>query len=148
MDLEKVREILKPYVEAHDLKLYDVKFTKEFGYKILQVFLDKKGGIDTDTLALANDYLSGKLDEIDSDMGEYMLEVSSPGAEHDLRNKEEIFEAIGEYIYVKTATDIYEGYLNSFENDIINIKINIKGRMKNILVNYSDIKQIRLSVKI
>ncbi len=148
MDLEKVREILKPYVEAHDLKLYDVKFTKEYGYKILQVFLDKKGGIDTDTLALANDYLSEKLDEIDSDMGEYMLEVSSPGAEHDLRNKEEIIEAIGEYIYVKTPTDIYEGYLNSFDNDILSIKINIKGRIKNIDVNYSDIKQIRLSVKI
>ena len=148
MDLEKVKEILKPYVEENELKLYDVRFTKEYGYKVLQVFLDKKGGIDTDTLALANDYLSERLDSIDQDMGEYMLEVSSPGAEHPLRNEEEELEAIGEYIYVRNETDAYEGYLNSFENGILNIKINIKGRIKNIDVNYSDIKEIRLSVKI
>ena len=148
MDLEKVREILKPYVEENELKLYDVKFTTEYGYKVLQVFLDKKGGIDTDTLALANEYLSEKLDSIDSDMGEYMLEVSSPGAEHPLRNEEEILEAIGEYIYIRTNTDIFEGYLNSFENNVLNIKINIKGRIKNVDVNYDDIKEIRLSVKI
>lgn len=148
MDLEKVREILKPYVEENELKLYDVKFTTEYGYKVLQVFLDKKGGIDTDTLALANEYLSEKLDSIDSDMGEYMLEVSSPGAEHPLRNEEEILEAIGEYIYIRTNTDIFEGYLNSFENNVLNIRINIKGRIKNVDVNYDDIKEIRLSVKI
>lgn len=148
MDLNKVKEILAPYVEENNLKLYDVKFTSEYGYKILQVFLDKSGGIDTDTLALANEFLSSKLDEIDSDMGEYMLEVSSPGAEHELRNEEEIKEAIGEYIYIRTEKDIFEGYLNSFENNVLNIKINIKGRIKNIDVNYSDIKEIRLSVKI
>ena len=49
MDLEKVKEILKPYVEENELKLYDVRFTKEYGYKVLQVYLDKKGGIETDT---------------------------------------------------------------------------------------------------
>ncbi len=148
MDLEKVREILNPYVEEHDLILYDIKFVKEYGYSVLQVFLDKKGGIDTDTLGLANEYLSEKLDSIDSDMPEYMLEVSSPGAERELRNCDEINDSIGEYVYVKTSDAIYEGYLNSFDGDIINLSINVKGRIKKVDINYTDIKLIRLSVKI
>lgn len=147
MDLNAVREILEPYIVKNDLKLYDVKWTSEYGYKILQVFVDKSGGIDTDTLALVNEYLSTELDKIDQDMGEYMLEVSSPGAEKELRNESEVLENVGEYIFVKTDELAQEGYLLSFEDGILVIRINIKGRMKNINVNYSDIKQIRLAVK-
>ncbi len=148
MDLDKVREILKPYIENNDLILYDVKFTKEYGYSVLQVFVDKKGGIDTDTLGLCNEYLSERLDAIDSDMPEYMLEVSSPGAERELRNDDEIKDSIGEYVYVKTNESIYEGYLNSFDDGIINLSINVKGRIKKVDIDYNDIKLIRLSVKI
>lgn len=147
MELEKVKEILTPYIEKNALILYDVKWTSQYGYKVLQVLVDKKGGIDTDTLALINEYLSQKLDEIDSDMGEYMLEVSSPGAEHDLRNEEEVLQSVGEHIYVKTSDSEYEGDLISFIDNVLTIKINIKGRIKNVDVNYLDIKQIRLAVK-
>lgn len=147
MDLTKVKEILIPYLEKNELTLYDVKWTSEYGYKVLQVFVDKSGGIDTDTLATVNEYLSAELDKLDADMGEYMLEVSSPGAEKELRNKEEVLENVGKYIFIKTLDNEYEGDFISFENDVVVIRINIKGRMKNINVNYSDIKLIRLAVK-
>ena len=147
MDLTKVKEILIPYLEKNELTLYDVKWTSEYGYKVLQVFVDKSGGIDTDTLATVNEYLSAELDKLDADMGEYMLEVSSPGAEKELRNKEEVLENVGKYIFIKTLDNEYEGDFISFENDVVVIRINIKGRMKNINVNYSNIKLIRLAVK-
>ena len=147
MDLTKVKEILVPYLEKNNLTLYDVKWTSEYGYKVLQVFVDKAGGIDTDTLAVVNEYLSTELDKLDGDMGEYMLEVSSPGAEKELRNKEEVLENVGKYIFVKTDDNVYEGDFISFVNDVVVIRINIKGRMKNVNVNYSDIKLIRLAVK-
>lgn len=147
MDLVKVKEALMPYLEKNDLSLYDIKWTSEYGYRILQVFVDKAGGIDTDTLALVNEYLSQELDKLDSDMGEYMLEVSSPGAEKELRDKSEVIESVGDYIHVETNDAAYEGDFISFDNDVVTIRINIKGRMKNINVNYSDIKLIRLAVK-
>lgn len=147
MDLTKVKEILVPYLEKNNLTLYDVKWTSEYGYKVLQVFVDKAGGIDTDTLAVVNEYLSTELDKLDGDMGEYMLEVSSPGAEKELRNKEEVLENVGKYIFVKTDDNVYEGDFISFVDDVVVIRINIKGRMKNVNVNYSDIKLIRLAVK-
>ncbi len=148
MDLEKVKEILIPYLEKKELTLYDIKWTSEYGYKVLQVFIDSKDGINTDMLAVVNEYLSEELDKIDDSNQEYMLEVSSPGAEKALRNKDEILESIGKYIFVRTNDVSYEGYLESFDNDILVVKINVKGRIKNVNVNYIDIKEIRLAVKI
>lgn len=148
MDLEKVKEILIPYLEKKELTLYDIKWTSEYGYKVLQVFIDSKDGINTDMLAVVNEYLSEELDKIDDSNQEYMLEVSSPGAEKALRNKDEILESIGKYIFVRTNDVAYEGYLESFDNDILVVKINVKGRIKNVNVNYIDIKEIRLAVKI
>lgn len=147
MDLKKVEEILLPYLEEHNLSLYDIKWTKEYGYNVLQVLIDKDNGIDTDTLALCNEFLSIELDKIDSQETEYMLEVSSPGAEKPLRNKDEVLKSIGKYIHVKLQNEEFDGELIDFDNEILTIKINVKGRIKNISVNYDDIKKIRLAVR-
>ena len=148
MDLQVVKEIMEEYCAKNNLSLYDVKFEKQYGYLTLQVLIDKKGGIDVDTLALANEYLSAKLDQYDTDMDEYMLEVSSPGAEKQLRTKEEVMENVGAYVHVKIKEMIYEGFLEEFENDVLVVKINVKGRFKRVNINYDEIKKIRLAVKI
>ncbi len=148
LDVKKVEELIMPYLKEHDLALYEVKWVKEFGFQILRVLVDKKGGIDVDTLALVNDYLSAKLDAYESELPDYMLEVSSPGAEKELRNKEEILDAVGEYVNIKTKDMTYEGYLLSYENDTLIVEINIKGRMKKVSILETDIKKIRLAVKI
>ncbi|MBQ3253956.1 MAG: ribosome maturation factor RimP [Acholeplasmatales bacterium] len=148
MDLKKVEEILSPFLKENDLILYDVEMVKEFGFLILRVLIDKKGGIDIDTLALANEYLSERIDEYDKDMPEYMLEVSSPGAEKVLRNHDEILESLGMYIHVEIPANIYEGILEDANLETITMRINAKGRFKKIVINKEDIKLIRLAVKI
>lgn len=148
MDLKIVNTILDSYLSEHNLSLFDVELVKEFGYLILRVSIDKKGGIDVDELAQVNEYLSEKLDKYDSDMPEYMLEVCSPGAEKPLRNLSEIEENIGAYIHIEVENMIYEGILTSLENENITIRINAKGRFKNVVLKYEDIKVIRLAVKI
>lgn len=143
-----IEELLGTYLAEHELTLYDVEWVKEFGYQILRVIVDKAGGIDVDTLALVNDYLSERLDNYDKDMPEYMLEVCSPGAEKELRTKDEILENVGAYVNVTTKDGIYEGTLLSYEGDTLIVQINIKGRMKKISILETDIKKIRLAVKI
>lgn len=149
MDLNKIEEILLPYLEENNLYLYEIKWIKEYGYKVLQVAIDNKDGtnIDTDTLALCNEFLSKELDKYDEDMPEYMLEVCSPGAEKELRNKEEILKSVGKYIHIESTNDTYEGDLLSFIDDKLSIKVNQKGRIKTIDIKYEDIKKIRLAVK-
>ncbi len=148
LDLNQVKELLNPYLLEHHFSLYDLSFVKEAGYLILQVLIDKKGGIDIDELAECNDYLSAQLDKIDADMGEYMLEVSSPGAEKVLRSIEEIKESLHAYVHVEIENMIYEGTLEDVTDVDVTIRYNAKGRFKTIKIPYEDIKLIRLAVKI
>ncbi len=145
---EGAKEILKPFLEERNLVLYDSVLVKEDGNIILRVTIDNPDGlIDIDTLALANEYLSDRIDKYDDNMPEYMLEVSSPGAERELRNDEEIEKSINKYIHVELPNMIYEGVLLEANQDQIVVRINIKGRFKNLPINKNEIKLIRLAVK-
>ena len=148
MDLKIVEEILRPFLEEHQCKLYNVELVKEFGYLILRVLIDNKDGIDLDTLALANEYLSTRIDEYDKDLPEYMLEVSSPGAEKELRNIDEIKDSISKYIHIDTNNLSYEGTLIDCDDEEITLRVNLKGRFKNFKIKHIDIKLIRLAVKL
>ena len=145
---EGAKEILKPFLEEKGLILYDSLLVKEDDNLILRVLIDNPDGlIDIDTLASANEYLSDRIDKYDDNMPEYMLEVSSPGAERELRNDEEIEKSINKYIHVEIPNMIYEGTLLEANVDQIVIRINIKGRFKNLAINKNEIKLIRLAVK-
>lgn len=148
MDLNQVKDLLKPYLEEHELMLYDIGFKKESGYLILQVLIDKDNGIDINELAACNEFLSLQLDQIDSDMAEYMLEVSSPGAEKELRSLEEVKKHLHEYVHIEIDQMIYEGVLENVIDSEISIKVNAKGRFKTLKISYDEIKFIRLAVKI
>ena len=147
MNLEKVKEVLVPYLESNNFKLYDIEYVRESGMNILRVLVSKKDGINIDELAEINNYLSDELDKIDGFDFEYMLEVSSPGAEMPLRNSEEISENVGKYVNINTGDKVYEGQLLSFENDTLVVRVNLKGRFKNFEIPYANIKKIRLAVK-
>ena len=148
MDINICEQILKPYLEEKNLIFYRAELVKESGALILRVILDKKGGIDSDELGFANEYLSSRLDEYDKDMPEYFLEVSSRGAERTLDNEEEMNEAQGKFIHVVTSDLEYEGEFIENKPDSIVIRCNLKGRFKNFVINKNDIKMIRLAVKI
>lgn len=148
MNIKEIKELVLPLLEKRNLILYDIKFIKEYGEDILQILVDKKGGIDIDELAIINEEISEKLDTIDIDLDKYLLEVSSPGAEKELRNEDEISESVGKYIHVETQNEIYEGYLEENSKEEIVVKINLKGRIKKINLPKEKIKFIRLAVKI
>lgn len=148
MDINICKEILDPFLKEHDLYFYSVEFVEEFGEKILRVIIDKKGGIDLDTLGLANEYLSERLDKYDKDMPEYLLEVSSRGAERTIDNDEELNEALNKYVYIEWLDFKYEGTLIEILEDTLTLRVNLKGRFKNFKIDKKDIKFIRNAVKI
>ena len=148
MNLDVVKDILNSFIEEHNLKFISSELVKEDGNLILRVIIDSpNGSIDIDTLALANEYLSDRIDEYDKDLPEYFLEVSSPGAERELKSKEDIINSIDKYVNIEIENMIYEGYLIEVNDQDLVIRINMKGRFKNIKVDLSTIKLIRLAVK-
>ncbi len=75
--VEDLFAALQPVVTACDLELVDVVL--ESG--VLQVTVDREGGVDLEALTDANRAVSAVLDELDPIPGRYSLEVSSPGIE-------------------------------------------------------------------
>ncbi|MCM1557352.1 MAG: hypothetical protein NC087_07435 [Anaeroplasma bactoclasticum] len=148
MDLSKVKKILIPYLEEKNLSFYSIDLVKEADALILRVCIDKEGGIDIDSLADCNEFLSSQLDSIDQDMPEYFLEVSSPGAEKELKSLEEVSKNIGSFVHIEIPNMIYEGNLLAIENENLVLRFNAKGRFKTIRIPYKEIKFIRLAVKL
>ena len=148
MDYKKlVTDILNDYLIENNLKLYDVEYVKEDGNYILRVLRDNlESLIDLDTLALVNEYLSERLND-DDFAQEYYLEVSSPGAERELRNIEEIKLSKGKYVYVLDLNQEYIGTLEDVDDEAVIVRVNLKGRMKNIKIELKNIRLIRLAVK-
>lgn len=81
-------------------------------------------------------------------MPEYMLEVSSPGAEKPLKSLEEVCRHVHDYIHIELENAIYEGTLEKVENGSLEVRYNAKGQFRKILIPYDQIKLIRLAVKI
>ena len=145
MDINICKEILMPYLKDHNLIYYDTELVKEDSNLILRVMIDSDNGIDLDTLADANNYLSERISKYDSDMPEYILEVSSPGAERLLRNDEEITKYIGSYIHVEKGEQIYEGVLLSYDLNEVEVRVNLKGRFKTS--TYKDLMTLEFFIK-
>lgn len=146
--IETVEKIALPIVEEHDLELVDIELVKEGVNWFLRVIIDKEDGIDIDDCGKISEKISKSLDAIDPIEESYFLEVCSPGAERPLKSTEDILNAIGEYVYIKTNTSIanqteFEGVLTEFNNDNIIIEIN----KKQIEIPYQDVSKIRLSIQ-
>lgn len=148
LDLKIVEELVKPCLEENNFELYNLEWANEFGYKILRVSIDTKGGINSDQLGIVNDYLSEKLDQYESELPDnYMLEVCSPGAEKPLKTLDEVKESVGEKIHVTMPDIEYEGkLLEVSEDDTLLLQINVKGRLKKVSVQYNLAKEVRLVV--
>jgi ribosome maturation factor RimP len=90
-------EALSPLLADRGLDLVDV----EIHGSELTVFVDRKGGVDLDTLGETTRAVSAALDEIDPLPGRYTLAVSSPGLERRLRTPAHFARAVGEAVTVR-----------------------------------------------
>ena len=98
----RVRDLLEPVLTAAGLELFDV----ELKGGILQVAIDRDGGVDLDTISRAATAVSAVLDDADPIPGRYTLEVSSPGLERALRTPDHFRRYVGTTVTVKTRPDV------------------------------------------
>ena len=98
----RVRELIEPVLAADGLELVDARFAAG----ALQIFVDRPGGIDLDTIAAVSTTVSRLLDEHDPVPGRYTLEVSSPGIERPLRRPEHFRRFVGTTVAVKTSPEV------------------------------------------
>jgi ribosome maturation factor RimP len=118
-----LEESIKLAVESLDAQLYDIVTTRENDKNIFRVYVTAKGGITLDKCAEISRMISPILDIEEPMGGRYNLEVSSPGIERKLKNKNHFHASVGEKVKVKDiATEVYKGELISASDENITIK--------------------------
>ncbi|MCK9235486.1 MAG: hypothetical protein WC225_04405 [Acholeplasmataceae bacterium] len=146
MNFKKLEEKLNPILAKHGLTIYSIRTKKEFGEKIVEILLDTETMNINDLEAIHLEFVA-QLDDDDIDP-DYYLELSSLGAERPLKTAEEVEKAIDKYIYLEA--DIYRGvgFLRAFNEGVIELEINQKGRIRKIQIPYATVKNMRTSVKV
>ena len=98
---QRVWDLAQPLAAAQGVELWDVTYTKEAGEWYLRVYIDKPDGVgiaDCETFSRAFDPV---LDEADPIEGSYTFEVSSAGAERELKRPEHFARFLGSTVEVK-----------------------------------------------
>ncbi|QVK18972.1 ribosome maturation factor RimP [Mycoplasmatota bacterium] len=150
--LDACAEIGKPIIEEMGYSFVDVEYVKEGRNYVLRYLVDSVNGIDIDECAIISERISQVLDVEDPIKQEYMLEISSPGAERPLKTKEDVKNAINKYVNVKLYAPIlnskeYNGDLIAFDNDVLTLRYKDKTVVKTIEIQYEKISKIRLAIK-
>ena len=99
---EIVAELAAPVAAEFGCKLWDTEYVREAGQWFLRLYLDKDGGVDILDCENVSRRVSDLLDEADPIEGSYIFEVSSAGAERQLKRPSDFEKFLGSPVLLKT----------------------------------------------
>jgi ribosome maturation factor rimP len=133
-------------VSASGLELDSVTRTRSNAMPLLRVVVEAPigaEGIDSDTLADVSRAISKTLDVADPIDGEYLLEVSTPGAERELTKVGHWMRQVGRLVRIKLRAG---GYVSGrvVAADETRVTIDVDGESR--VINYQDIRKARARI--
>ena len=141
-----LEELLAPVVAASGLELDSVTRTRSDAMPLLRVVVEAPigaDGIDSDTLADVSRAVSKALDAADPIDGEYLLEVSTPGAERELTKVGHWKRQVGRLVRVKLRAG---GYVSGRVLDAGETSATIDVDGEATTIDYSDMRKARSRV--
>ena len=97
---ERVTALAAPEAEKLGLELWDVEYVREAGQWFLRVYIDKDGGVSINDCEALSRVLDPILDEADPIPESYVFEVSSAGAERELKRPSDFERFMGSPVEV------------------------------------------------
>ncbi|MCB6401819.1 ribosome maturation factor RimP [Schaalia odontolytica] len=141
-----LQELLAPVVAASGLELDSVTRTRSDAMPLLRVVVEAPigaAGIDSDTLADVSRAVSKALDAADPIDGEYLLEVSTPGAERELTTVGHWKRQVGRLVRVKLRAG---GYVSGRVIDAGETSATIDVDGEATTIDYQDMRKARSRV--
>ena len=148
MDIEKIREAAERVAKSEALEVVDVEW-KIGKQRFLRVYIDKPGGVSHSDCEALSKQLSVLLDLEDLVPGPgYILEVSSPGLDRELKKPADYERFVGRLARITLDAPVenatfFEGRLAGFANGLVQIEV--KGHR--IDLPYAAIRKARLVVE-
>jgi len=147
-----VLNLIEKPIKALGYSEVDVKFVNEFGTNYLRVMVDKDDEvIDLDQIMEVNDIVSPLLDEADLIKTNYVLDVTTFGAEKKI-DITKLEKYVGRYINIHLShpykgLNIIEGTLESVDDDFVVISYKEKTRLIKCEIARNTIDKARLAIK-
>ena len=117
-----VKELITPLALEMGYYLWDVEFVKEGADKYLRITIDNEEGITIEDCEKFHRAIDPLLDEADPISEAYILEVSSPGIERELKTAEHVEACEGWDVEVKlyaprNGSKSFRGVLCGYDED-------------------------------
>lgn len=122
----EVESLLTPVIEGLGYAVWDVQFRKVGADFTLTVTIDSEDGISIDDCELVHRTIDPLLDEADPIDVAYILEVSSPGIEREIRTDAHIVACMGEEIEAKlfaplNGSRVFVGRIAGYEGGVLRL---------------------------
>ncbi|GGT39700.1 ribosome maturation factor RimP [Streptomyces kurssanovii] len=148
---ERLRGLLEPLVSAAELDLEEIEVSRAGRRRMLRIIVDSDEGVELDACAELSRAISEKLDETDAmGEGEYVLEVSSPGADRPLTERRHFVRATGRLVklQLKEGGDLVARLL-TVDDEGLDLEVpGVKGRKPTARrVAFDDIVKARVELE-
>ena len=151
--MKKITEVVwalaEPAVQAQGCRIWDVEYVKEAGGRYLRVYIDKPDGVSIQDCENFSRALDPILDEADPIPDSYVFEVSSAGAERQLKRPSDFARFLGAQVEVRLyqpvdGSKVHIGTLEQYDNGDVTVS---DGRNSRVFQK-SAIAQVRLHLTI
>jgi len=148
---DRIAELIRPTVTALGVELWGVEHIVQGRHSVLRIFIDKEGdGVTIDDCERVSRQISGIFDVEDPIAGEYNLEVSSPGMDRPLFEREQFARYIGSIVAIRLGSPLTVGELSGrrkFKGEILQVDedaLSIQIDDKEVVLPFSAIDKANL----
>lgn len=125
---QKISELIAPILEDLKISLWGIKLIRNPRRTVLQIFIDKEGGVTVDDCSEVSLQINGVLDVEDIFRNSYNLEVSSPGLDRILFTFEQLLAYVGKEMVVEVSMPVanrrrFRGTLLKVEGDTLFLQV-------------------------
>jgi len=142
-----ILSLATPVAQEQGIDIWDVEYLKEAGQWVLRIYIDKEGIVSIDDCEAFSRAFEPVLDEKDPIESSYTFEVSSAGAERQLKRPSDFEKFIGENVEVKlyktmNGSKSHIGKLVSNNEEVLVIE----AELGQLTFNKPDISMVRLRI--
>ena len=127
--VEQTTDLVEPILEEMGFELVAVEYLSRNGRWVLQLYIDKEGGVTIDDCARVSREIGDLIDVRDIIEHEYVLEVSSPGLDRPLKKLKDFQWAVGRNVKLRTTArprdgrSNYTGRLERVDGDVLTLEV-------------------------
>ncbi|HVF05762.1 MAG TPA: ribosome maturation factor RimP [Frankiaceae bacterium] len=141
----RVRAVIEPALAGAGFDVEDVAVRAAGKRQLVQVVVDKDGGLTLDDVADATRVVNAALDEADPFQGAYVLEVTSPGVDRPLTHPRHWRRNVGRLVDVRrTDGSQVLGRIQAADDEGAEVLVQVDEQVR---VAYADVAKAKVEVE-